>query len=132
MKDECNGEVFSQGESVGMVDMTKEQAEAYCQKLTAESDYTYDWHYAMGRPHIMRLKKGFQKEQRYIVIKQKDMDAAELTNEERQVLGDILAKLTKKRLDLGKKPLEGVFIESDWKCHDAAWKLVRQEWESKQ
>lgn len=60
------------------------------------------------------------------------MDAAELTNEERQALGDILAKIAKKRHDSGKHPLEGVFIESDWNCYDDAWKLVRKEWESKQ
>lgn len=132
MSDQCNDDVFKYGESVGFVNMSKEECEAQCKKMTAESDYIYDWHYAMGRQHVMRLRKGFVKEMRYIVIKQKDMDAAELTNEERQALGDILAKIAKKRHDLGKKPLEGVFIESDWDCHDAAWKLVRQEWESKQ
>lgn len=132
MKDECNGEVFSQGESVGIVDMTKEQVEAYCKKLTAESDYTYDWHYAMGRPHIMRLKKGFQKELRYTVFKNKDLEAIEITSVEAAALLTVARKIEAHRAAQGKKPLEGVFIESDWKCHDAAWKLVRQEWESKQ
>lgn len=132
MKDECNSEVFAQGESVGIVDMTKEQAEAYCKKMTAESDYTYDWHYAMGRPHIMRLKKGFVKEDRYIVIKNKDLEAINVTREEAHMLMELARRIREHRESQGKKPLEGVFIESDWKCHDAAWKLVRQEWENKQ
>lgn len=132
MSDQCNDDVFKYGESVGVFDMTKEEAEAKCKEMTEKSEFTYDWHFAMGRVHVKRLRKGFVKEMRYIVIKTKDMDAAELTNEERQALGDILAKIAKKRHDSGKHPLEGVFIESDWKCYDAAWKLVRQEWESKQ
>ena len=74
------------------------------------------------------LRKGFVREQRYILIKQKDMDAAELTNEERQALGGILAKIAKKRHDLGKEPLEAVVIEKDWACYDDAWKLVMDEW----
>ena len=131
MSDHCNYDVFKYGESVGLVDMSKEDCEAHCKKLTEESDYIYDWHFTMGRIHVKRLRKGSVREQRYILIKQKDMDAAELTNEERQALGDILAKIAKKRHDLGKEPLEAVVIEKDWACYDDAWKLVMGEGRSK-
>lgn len=132
MTDKCNREVFTEGESVGLVDMTKEEVEAHCKKRTAESDYIYDWHYTMGRPHIMRLKKGFKKEMRYTVFKNTDLEAIEITSVEAAALLTVARKIEAHRAAQGKKPLEGVFIESDWKCHDAAWKLVRQEWERKQ
>ena len=131
MSDQCNEDVFKYGESVGIFDMDKEEANAKCAEMTDITDFIYDWHYAMGRVHVKRLRKGFVREQRYILIKQKDMDAAELTNEERQVLDAILAKIAKKRHDLGKEPLEAVVIEKDWACYDDAWKLVIREWGSK-
>lgn len=131
MSDQCNDDVFKYGESVEFVNMSKDDCEAYCKKLTEESDYIYDWHYSMGHQHVIRLRKGFVKEQRYILIKQKDLDAAELTNEERQALGDILVKIAKKRHDLGKEPLEAVVIEKDWACYDNAWRLVIREWARK-
>lgn len=130
MSEQCNADVFSMGESVGFMDLPKAEAEAYCQKMTAETDYTYDWHYAAGRVHVMRLKKGFKKEMRYLVLKLKDMDC--LNEMERDILKIITDKVAEHRAKAGKAPLEGVFIESDWNCYDAAWKLVRQEWESKQ
>lgn len=130
MSDQCNDDVYKYGESVGIVDMSKEDCEAHCKKLTAESDYIYDWHSAMGRKHVMRLRKGFVKEQRYLVIKTKELVA--LTPEEHVTLGTLMQKLAVAREAQSKKPLEGVFIESGWKCHDAAWKLVRQEWETNQ
>jgi hypothetical protein len=132
MSDQCNDDVFKYGESVGLVNMSKEDCEAHCKKLTEESEYIYDWHYSMGRQHVMRLKKGFQKELRYTVFKNKDLEAIELTSVEAAALLTVARKIEAHRAAQGKKPIEGVFIESDWKCHDAAWKLVRQEWESKQ
>lgn len=125
MSDQCNADVFSMGESVGFMDKSKAEAEAYCQKMTAETDYTYDWHYAAGRVHVMRLKKGFTKEMRYLVLKLKDLSC--LNEMERDILKIITDKVAAHRTSQGKQQLEGVFIEKDWACHDAAWKLVAQE-----
>lgn len=132
MKDECNSDVLKYGDLVGVVDIPKEHAETRCKELTATMDYTYDWYYSMGRVHIMRLKKGFQKEMRYTVFKNKDLEAVEVTPVEAAALLSVARKIEAHRTAQGKKPLKGVFIEKDWKCHDAAWKLVRQEWESNQ
>lgn len=127
MSEQCNDDVYKYGESVGFVDMTKQDAEAHCQNLTAETDYTYDWHYVGGRVHIKRLRKGFVKEDRYVLIKRKDL--GHLTPEERVALGAMLDKIAKGRESEGRKPfVQAVVIENDWACYDDAWKMVMAEW----
>ena len=128
MNEQCNADVYKYGESVGFVDMPKQEAEAHCQKLTAESDYTYDWHYVGGRVHIKRLRKGFVKEQRYTVFKNKDLDAINVTREESHVLMELARRIREHREAQGKKELEAVVIEKDWACYDDAWKMVVAEW----
>lgn len=131
MTNEMDSEVFAHGESVGLFDMPKEEAEAKCKDMTAKSDYTYDWHYTMGRVHIKRLRKGFVKEDRYVLVKRKDL--GHLSPEDRIALGVMLDKIAKGREAEGRTPvIQAVVIESDWNCYDAAWTLVRKEWGDKQ
>lgn len=51
-------------------------------------------------------------ENRYIVLKQTDVDAA-LDNSEKLELSSLMMKVYKKRIE-SKKPLEAVVVESDW------------------
>lgn len=48
----CDKDVFTYGVSVGLFDMPKEQAEAYCKKATEVTGRKHDWHYIAGRVHI--------------------------------------------------------------------------------
>ena len=57
----------------------------------------------------------FQKEHRYLVLKNKDMDA--LSVEQRKQLDNILRTITIGRLERGKGVLECVVVESDWPEH---------------
>ena len=55
--DRCNQAVFDHGEIVSIEAWSKQQANDYCQKETANSDYWYDWNSAAGRVVLRRLKK---------------------------------------------------------------------------
>lgn len=48
-------DVFKNGESLGLFDMTKEQAEAHCKAETERTGRKHDWHYFAGRVHIKYL-----------------------------------------------------------------------------
>ena len=48
----CDGEVFSNGQSVCIVDIPKETAETICRNLSAVTGCKVDWHYIGGRVHI--------------------------------------------------------------------------------
>ena len=58
-KDVCNEQIYKNGESYGArVDLTKQQANDFCEKLTNDSEeYAYDWHYFEDVVIIKRLKK---------------------------------------------------------------------------
>jgi hypothetical protein len=51
----CNDEVYKNGESVGLFDMPKAEAEAMCIRLTQETGFLHDWHYIGGRVHVKAL-----------------------------------------------------------------------------
>lgn len=53
----CNDDVFERGESLGLFDMSKEEAEEKCKYLTKETGELHDWHYIAGRVHIKVLRK---------------------------------------------------------------------------
>lgn len=53
--DECNADVFERGESVCMLAVPKEQAEAAVKIASALTGDKYDWHYFGGRVHVKRL-----------------------------------------------------------------------------
>jgi hypothetical protein len=49
----CNQEVFDKGTSLGLFDLTKEEANEYCASMNASGDgNVYDWHYVGGRVHV--------------------------------------------------------------------------------
>ncbi len=54
-EEKCDQEVFDYGISMGIFDMSKEDAEKYCEDQTAETGIKHDWHRAMGRAHIKAL-----------------------------------------------------------------------------
>ena len=58
-KDVCNEQIYKNGESYGVgVDLTKQQANDFCEKLTNDSEeHVYDWHYFEDVVVIKRLKK---------------------------------------------------------------------------
>lgn len=53
--EKCDKDVFEKGQSLGLFDMTKEQAEQHCLTQTKETGDKHDWHYVAGRVHIKRL-----------------------------------------------------------------------------
>lgn len=55
MSDKCDQEVFELGTSLGFRDMTKEEADQYCENQTKETGCKHDWHYIGGRVHIKAL-----------------------------------------------------------------------------
>ena len=48
-------EVYESGESLGLFDMPKEKADAYCKAETERTGRKHDWHYFAGRVHIKCL-----------------------------------------------------------------------------
>lgn len=77
--------------------------------------------------HVKRLSKTFKREPRYVVFKLADLDC--LNEAEKQNLNNLIAKVAKNRELKGKAKLDGVFIESDWRCHNDAWALVAKEYD---
>ena len=55
MVGQCDTEVFKHGVSLGMFEMSKEDAEKYCLKQTQATGRKHDWHYSGGRVHIKAL-----------------------------------------------------------------------------
>ena len=58
-KDVCNEQIYKNGESYdARVDLTNQQANDFCEKLTNDSEeYAYDWYYFEDVVIIKRLKK---------------------------------------------------------------------------
>lgn len=69
-----------------------------------------------------------QREHRYDVIKRKDfgdcLSRGIISHEEAITLQGIFEKLRKYRLDMGKKPLQCVVVESDWPEYERVWSMV--------
>ena len=72
------------------------------------------------------MTKEFKKEQRYIVIKVKDLDAAKLSPREKTDLNDILFKINIARKVSGKDPLNCVVVESDWPEFEMVWAAIEK------
>lgn len=51
----CNEEVYTKGKSLGLFDMSKQQAEQYCITATERTGLLHDWHFIAGRVHIKVL-----------------------------------------------------------------------------
>ena len=54
-QDPCSTDVFKHGVSMGLFDMSKEDAEKYCQNETIRTGHKHDWHYYGGRVHVKSL-----------------------------------------------------------------------------
>lgn len=51
----CDEDVFKNGTSLGIFDMSKSEAEKFCADKTKETGIKHDWHYVMGRVHVKAL-----------------------------------------------------------------------------
>jgi hypothetical protein len=71
----------------------------------------------------------FMREQRYVVVKIKDIVAAGCTPEEIAAFNVLCDRVAAYRTTAGKPPLECVVVESDWRCYKRTWNLVRDEHE---
>ena len=69
----------------------------------------------------------FQREDRYYVLKHKDIKAAGLTREEVDALISIASKVENYREAKGLPSFECVVVESDWSIYDIVWGLVETE-----
>lgn len=68
----------------------------------------------------------FKREERYIVIKRKDLIEA-LTNldqEDTGVFNRILREVALVRKNSGKSPLKCVVVERDWPEYEPTWKVI--------
>lgn len=66
----------------------------------------------------------FEREDRYIVIKRSDLDRAGMTTAEGNALRTICDRVTSRRKQLGKAPLECVIVESDWPEYGPTWAAI--------
>jgi hypothetical protein len=72
----------------------------------------------------------FVREQRYIVVKIKDLASADCTPEELDAFRVVCGKVIAHRIKSGKDPLECVVVEKDWKCYEPTWAAVQAEWQA--
>ena len=52
----CNTDVYNHGESLGLHDMSKLEAENFCIRETGKTGDLHDWHWVAGRVHLKKLK----------------------------------------------------------------------------
>lgn len=51
----CNEDVYSNGISLGLFEMSKKEAEEFCIAETKRTGNLHDWHYTAGRVNIKVL-----------------------------------------------------------------------------
>lgn len=74
---------------------------------------------------------GFERENRYIVLKLSDVDSMNLTDDEKAELKHICDAIHGHRtIVLGKQPLECVVVESDWPEYEPTWKAIQERVEA--
>jgi hypothetical protein len=74
----------------------------------------------------------FKREDRYVVLKNKDLEAT-LTKTEREILEALIWKIEKYRLNNKKPHLECVVVEATWKPeYEQAWALIKNRVENTQ
>lgn len=78
------------------------------------------------------MASDFKKEQRYVVLKIKDIVAAGLTPDEVEAFNKVCDKVSLHRNQAGKPPLGCVVVEADWRCYDEVWGMVEQEHDQNQ
>lgn len=69
----------------------------------------------------------FMKEQRYVVVKIKDIKAAGCTQEEIDAFNVLCDKVALYRASVAKPQLECVVVEADWRCYQKTWDAVEAE-----
>lgn len=67
----------------------------------------------------------FKRENRYIVLKRKDVVAA-LTEQERETLANLCDKVCFHRIHNEKPQLECVVVERDWPEYEPTWKAIEK------
>ena len=65
----------------------------------------------------------FNREERYLVAKRRDIDAV-LSTDELSILDSLMAKVELGRLTRNKPQLQAVVIESDWPEYEKAWQMI--------
>lgn len=73
----------------------------------------------------------FKREQRYVVVKISDINAAGCTQEERDAFNVLCDKVALYRARAGKRPLECVVVESDWPEYEPTWEAIQRRMEGK-
>lgn len=68
--------------------------------------------------------KTFEREDRYMIIKRKDMEC--LSSEQLVHLIDISTALAEYREQQGKQPLQAVVIEHDWPEFEKVWQMIEE------
>lgn len=48
----CDENIFKNGISLGLFDISKQEAEAFCKQETERTGIKHDWHYVAGRVHV--------------------------------------------------------------------------------
>jgi hypothetical protein len=66
----------------------------------------------------------FEREQRYIVIKLKDLRVTDLTKEELNTLETVCNKIARQRLIEGKPEFNCVVVEDTWPEYEQVWKML--------
>ena len=69
------------------------------------------------------MSQGFEREERYVVLKIKDVRAV-LTDAEIQILNVLADKVAHYRNYSGKPALQGVFVEHDWPEFEPVWESI--------
>lgn len=57
---ECHPAVYQYGVSMGLFDMTKDVAEAYCRQQTEVTGRLHDYHFMGGRAHVKALPESWK------------------------------------------------------------------------
>lgn len=66
----------------------------------------------------------FEREQRYVVLKGTDIQAACLTDEEIAAFNAVCDKVGRSRNERAKGPLECVVVERDWPEYEPTWAAI--------
>jgi hypothetical protein len=68
----------------------------------------------------------FKREQRYIVLKVKDVLACNFTQEQIDAFNVVCDAVNRYRIESGKGLLECVIVEKDWPNYEETWKEIER------
>lgn len=87
-------------------------------------EYVNRWEMIFGNKQEPKKEVDFIRESHYTVIKNTDIKVLSLF--ERDVLNNILDKISRHRRDIGKSPLSCVVVESDWPEYEKVWEMIEE------